>query len=540
MALDKETYRFLASLFPGIAGFSPNVNAQQYGLRPDEEYFDMESGTMQTRTGNWASREGMEAYATELARQQYLAQVPEELRRAVEGGIGSGIFYGEGDRAMGINPLTGRPEGLSRVNFDYQDEGPTGGPGYGKDLVLPTSLVDKYFPRRSDSNAYQTGWVQKEMAPDDTFLDQIMPMVAAAPWAAALLPAMGAGAGAAGVAEAGAAGAFDAAGMAGLESGFGIGGAGMGAAAAGGTVAGSLMPPAVPTGAAELAGAGLSEIAPGTWVNAGNAAAFGSSLAPSSYAQFMQGVPPGAGIGAPGGVGPGPSAGGMGSLPPSPTTFKSIFDQAKELAPYAPLAGMALGAGAGALGGSGQAGTITVEEGIPDWLMPYVKPTLDKYSTEVQNYQTDPYGVMPAAMQQFKDTVSGMYLDPSTNKWLEEYYKLGAERIKGTLSPSFGHMQAFGSHSGYNEALSRGLGDFATGLYGGNYAKERDRQTQMTAAAPNFLTQASTSAFAPYNQYLSTVGNLGKKKDQPYWEPSMMQNILGGAMMGYGLGNIFK
>jgi hypothetical protein len=202
----------------------------------------------------------------------------------------------------------------------------------------------------------------------------------------------------------------------------------------------------------------------------------------------------------------------------------------------------ALGGGLlGGLGGSGgPAGTTTTEEGIPDWLMPYVKPTLDKYSTTVQNYNTDPYGVMPSAMQEFQKTLQGNYLDPSTNKWLEQYYKLGAERIKGTIAPSFGHMQAFGSHSGYNEALSRGLADFSVGLYGGNYQKERDRQSQMTALAPSFLTGASQSAFAPYQGYLNTVGSLGKKTQQPYFQGSDMQNILGGAVTGWGLGNLFK
>lgn len=91
------------------------------------------------------------------------------------------------------------------------------------------------------------------------------------------------------------------------------------------------------------------------------------------------------------------------------------------------LGGAALGARSS--GGSKQ-GTIQTEEGIPDWLMPYVKPQLDKYSTELQNYQTDPYGIMPSAMKEFQNTVSGMYLDPSTNKYLEDYFRLGSERIK--------------------------------------------------------------------------------------------------------------
>jgi hypothetical protein len=201
--------------------------------------------------------------------------------------------------------------------------------------------------------------------------------------------------------------------------------------------------------------------------------------------------------------------------------------------------GIAGGALLGGLGGSEQAGTVTVEEGLPDWLMPYAKPQLDRYATDLANYQIDPYGVMPSAMQEFQKTISGQYLDPSTNKYLDDYFRLGAERIKGSLSPSFGHMQAFGQHSGYNEALSRGLGDFATGLYGGNYAKERDRQTQLTSAAPSFLGQASTSAFTPYQQYLGTIGSLGRKKDEPVFS-NPFANILGGALTGGALANMYN
>jgi hypothetical protein len=369
-------------------------------------------------------------------------------------------------------------------------------------------------PWEGESTQYQSGETGL-----DRFMMNTVPLATGAIMtggALGMLPGTGAAAGAAPFAE-----------MAAAESALA---SGAGSAAAGGTAAGSLMPAAIPPVDPTFGGA-LLQTAPGVYAAPGATGYIGAS--------GLGGPVYGADI---------PSAtvsGGGAKMPPAtpPGTssiFGDILNKGKELAPYASLLGAVGGGLLGASSGTGEAGKITVEEGIPDWLMPYVKPTLDKYSTEVQNYQTDPYGVMPAAMQEFKNTVSGMYLDPSTNKWLEEYYKLGAERIKGTLSPSFGHMQAFGSHSGYNEALSRGLGDFATGLYGGNYAKERDRQTQMTAAAPNFLTQSSTSAFAPYQQYLSTVGSLGKKKDQPYFEPSAFQNMLGGAMAGYGLGSIFK
>jgi hypothetical protein len=203
------------------------------------------------------------------------------------------------------------------------------------------------------------------------------------------------------------------------------------------------------------------------------------------------------------------------------------------------LVGMGAGALLGGLSGTGsKQGTIQTEEGIPDWLMPYVKPTLDKYSTDVQNFQTDPYGIMPSAMQQFQKTIQGDFLSPDSNPYLNDYFRLGAERIKGSLSPTFGHMQAFGQHSGYNEALARGLGDFGVQLYGGAYDKERERQNQLTAAAPAFLGQNSQAQFQPFSQYLSSVGSLGKSKETPYFT-NPWSSILGGAMVGSQFGKMF-
>jgi hypothetical protein len=303
---------------------------------------------------------------------------------------------------------------------------------------------------------------------------------------------------------------------------------GVGAASAGGSAAGAggasaagggyLMPAAVPESAATLAEWGLVETAPGVWSAAGPAT--------SGSAGALAG---GTGEASVGSTAPA-------TAPVAAPAATSVFDKVLS---SPSILGMAGGALLGGMGGSEQTGTMTTEEGLPDWLQAYAKPALDKYGTQLQNYNIDPYGVMSSAGKQYSDTINGMYLDPATNKYLTDYFNAGAERIKGTVSPSFGHMQAFGSHTGYNEALSRGLGDFATGLYGGNYAKERDRQTQLTAAAPNFLQSQSQAAFSPYQNYLNTISGLGKKKEQPFYE-NQMGNMLGGAMAGYGLGGLFK
>jgi hypothetical protein len=312
-----------------------------------------------------------------------------------------------------------------------------------------------------------------------------------------------------------------------------------GSAAAGGTAGG-----AAAGGTGLTIGGGGLGLSPAAAGASGLSPSFATgALAPGYFGAetLALGGAAGAGLGAGGGAGAGasvPTAPGVGVAAPAAGGAAAGLGGISSLLSSPVALGMGAGALLGGLGGSQQAGTVTTEEGLPDWLKAYAKPALDKYSTDLQNYQIDPYGVMPSAMKEFQNTISGMYLDPSTNKYLEDYYKLGAERIKGSLSPSFGFMQAFGQHSGYNESLSRGLGDFATGLYGGNYAKERDRQTQLTASAPAFIGQSSQAAFQPYQQYLGTVGSLGKKKDEPYFE-NPFGNILGGALAGGSLGRIW-
>jgi hypothetical protein len=308
----------------------------------------------------------------------------------------------------------------------------------------------------------------------------------------------------------------------------GGGGALSSGAVGGGASAGSLMPAAIPESAATLAEWGLVETAPGVWSNVGNAAAFGGLGAAAAPL-------PSASLGA-----TAPAAGGSaaGTAAGTGAAKATIFDK---VLGSPQLLGMGAGALLGSMGGGGEpAGTVTTEQGLPDWLKAYAKPALDQYGTQLQNYNVDPYGIMAGAGQQYRDTINGMYLDPSSNKYLQEYFNAGAERVKGTLSPSFGHMQAFGSHTGYNEALAGGLTDLATGIYGPAYESERNRQAAMTASAPSFLEQSSQAAFSPYQGYLNTISGLGSKKEQPFFKQNPLQGILGGAMAGYGLGNIFK
>ena len=201
-----------------------------------------------------------------------------------------------------------------------------------------------------------------------------------------------------------------------------------------------------------------------------------------------------------------------------------------------PMTMMALGAAGGGLlgglGGSKQAGVTTTTNDIPEWLKPYVTgmlgPAQNLFNSGVGGSQP----ILDASQDETLKTIQGDYLDPRSNPYLQETFQQGSNQIRGALSPSFGHMQAFGSNSGYNQALGRSLGEFATSLYGGNYNQERDRQFGATTAG-------AESAFAPFNQYANLLKGWGSQQQQPFYE-NKGANILGGALVGGSLARAFK
>lgn len=201
------------------------------------------------------------------------------------------------------------------------------------------------------------------------------------------------------------------------------------------------------------------------------------------------------------------------------------------------LLGAALGALSGGLGGSSQAGTTTSVQDIPEWLKPYALNMLGQ-ATNTFNQMPKTSPVMGAAENEYLKTIRGDYLKPESNPYLQDTFNLGASKIKASISPTFGHMQAFGQNSGYNQAASRSIGEFATGLYGNNYNNERNRQFQATTQAPTFTTGGYEAAFAPYSQYKSLLGGFGSQTTSPYFE-NKTANLLGGAIAGMGLGRMF-
>jgi len=199
--------------------------------------------------------------------------------------------------------------------------------------------------------------------------------------------------------------------------------------------------------------------------------------------------------------------------------------------------GLLGGAALGAFNGSGQAGTVTTTNDVPDWLRPFVMNAVGGANQTLQNFT--PSAVPGAAEGQMLSTINGDYLDPRSNPYLQETFQQGANAIRGQMSPSFGHMQAFGGNTGWQNAYGRALKDFGTNLFGGNYNAERGRQFQATMGGPAFGTGQAESAFAPFSTYSNVLRGWGSQNQQPYFT-NPTANILGGALAGGALGRMFK
>lgn len=110
---------------------------------------------------------------------------------------------------------------------------------------------------------------------------------------------------------------------------------------------------------------------------------------------------------------------------------------------------------------------------------------------------------LPASMQNATDTLSGKFLDPSTNPWLEKTFNGAADAVgrqfKTITAPTtdamFSGNGAFNSSGRYNAQNNNNMGlgatlnNLATQIYGGNYNNERGRQITTQGMVPS-LTQA--------------------------------------------------
>lgn len=97
----------------------------------------------------------------------------------------------------------------------------------------------------------------------------------------------------------------------------------------------------------------------------------------------------------------------------------------------------------------------------------------------------DPNSLVGQSQTELGKTISGQYLDPSSNP----YFQQNVNDALGQAKSQFASMYAGQSggnltNSGFQEALQRNLGNVATNAYSQNYARERQNQLQATQLAP--------------------------------------------------------
>ena len=94
-------------------------------------------------------------------------------------------------------------------------------------------------------------------------------------------------------------------------------------------------------------------------------------------------------------------------------------------------------------------------------------------------------------------TLRGDFLLPGTNPYLQGAFDRGANAIQNRLDTQFAGA---GRNIGASiPAAKQGLSDLATGIFGGNYQAERDRQTQALGYSQQY---------DPLNQFINRLQGL--------------------------------
>lgn len=166
-------------------------------------------------------------------------------------------------------------------------------------------------------------------------------------------------------------------------------------------------------------------------------------------------------------------------------------------------------------GGSGGGGTTTTTQEIPAEL----KGLATAYSDKAMNLgqqEYNPYqGQRYADLNAVQNTGLGMTVDRAlqgsqtvnnaegqlnnmiaggaTNPYLDAMYNQAAGKVSSSVNSNFANAGRYGSgaHTG---ALTEGLGNMATNLYGGAYEADRGRQMQAIGMAPEFAKQGYADA----------------------------------------------
>ena len=96
--------------------------------------------------------------------------------------------------------------------------------------------------------------------------------------------------------------------------------------------------------------------------------------------------------------------------------------------------------------------------------------------------------LLGSSQQEIQNILSGQYLDPTTNPYLQQAYERAAGGVKSDIASQFARAGRYGSGA-MTETLGKSLGDIASQIYGGAYQQERARQLQAAQLAPQLAQQ---------------------------------------------------
>lgn len=145
-----------------------------------------------------------------------------------------------------------------------------------------------------------------------------------------------------------------------------------------------------------------------------------------------------------------------------------------------------------------EGGTLRTYDGPDRTILGFNDQELQAQNAQAQYLGSGPVPGMNETNQYALDVLSGKYLTPDSNPYVKQLYDTAARSVTNNYQDSIAPQQAanaafagaFGGSAQANEqvrsryGLGQNLSDLATQVYGGNYAAERQRQSEMAQFMP--------------------------------------------------------
>lgn len=171
-----------------------------------------------------------------------------------------------------------------------------------------------------------------------------------------------------------------------------------------------------------------------------------------------------------------------------------------------------------------EGGALRTYDGPDRTILGFNDQELQAQQAQQQYLNGGPAPGMNETNQYALDVLSGKYLTPDSNPYVKELYNTAARGVSNQYRDSIAPTQAanaafagaFGGSAQANEqvrsqyGLGQNLSDLATQIYGGNYAAERQRQSEMAQFMPQ-LGQYNENFWL---NRLDRMGALGANRRQ--------------------------